>query len=63
MVMMSSARLAASPTEVAGAAPAAASASTLRETKSKTTSSCPAFSKLRAMGAPMWPRPMKAIFI
>jgi hypothetical protein len=63
MVTTSSAWAAASFADAADAAPNAARASTLRWTTSKTTREWPAFSKLRAIGPPIAPRPMKAIFM
>src|SRR6266403_2116516 len=62
MVMTSSAWAPASLADAAAAAPTAVRASTLRWTTSKTMSEWPAFSKLRAIGPPIAPRPMKAIF-
>src|SRR6266850_3813189 len=62
MVTTSSAWAAASFADAAATAPTAVRASTLPRTTSKTMSEWPAFSKLRAIGAPIAPRPMKPIF-
>ena len=54
---------AAAAADVAATAPSATSASRLERTTSNTCSACPAFTRLRAMGPPMLPNPMNAIFI
>ncbi len=63
MVITNSPAAAASLADPAPAAPSAVSASTLRSTTSNTVSAWPAFNRLRAMGPPMLPSPMNAIFI
>ena len=63
MVITNSPWLAAALAEAAALAPKELSAYMLLGTKSNTVSAWPAFRRFRAIGAPMWPRPMNAMFI
>src|SRR5919108_4460164 len=61
MVIISSAAAVASVADRAALAPAVTAASNARATTSKAMTSCPALSRLRTMGKPMLPRPIKPI--
>ncbi len=61
MLITTSAALTASAALLAARAPCAASSSTALATRSNTLRLWPALSRLRAMGRPIWPRPIKAI--
>lgn len=63
MVIAQSAPVAAALGEGAALAPASTSDCTARASRSNTLSAWPAFSRLRAIGAPMLPSPIKAIFM
>ena len=63
MVMSTSTPCVHLPVDVADSQPRSVSFFTRSGTTSNTFSVCPCFNKLRAMGLPMWPRPMNPIFI
>ncbi len=63
MVMTTSTPRAQSDAELATSQPSFSSFFTSSGTTSYTLSLWPCFKRLRAMGLPMWPRPIKPIFI